>query len=1166
MTSTTAAGTAIAISAGTLTSFDAAGFAALTYTDVGGVDKIGPIGATFGKVEFQPLKGPKDKQKSTPDYGALSLSMAYDELDAGQSLLRAAGDDDTQRLYPVRVTYPTGAIRYFRTRVFGTPESVDGAESVLMTNAVVEICSKPVKVAGSGTPAPTPTPTPSVTLVDLGLSSLAFQRGVAKSVDITNASAAGVLTGSTLPTGFTVASSARKLAYDGSGSGASTLALAIAETNANAAGSRTTTFSLTMAAAAATPTFGALSLSDANFQRGVAKTVDILGATAGSTIVVNNLPTSFTLNSAARTLSYNGAGSGATSVTLSVDESGSGYTTRNSQLTITLAAASGGLPAFTTQSETTTAVSNFTTPATVGQVRAMDKAIRLFKKEGIWSKIKVFGTVGADAQQTAINWKTGAALATTGPLVVTTPFEAITPGTAALIRSGVLMSDLDPTNATIGSYSKQTTSMVANIGAKNADGNMFSVSPKVATDGVGKGGIGSPETLFTGALTEYDGAGWQAVTRLPADGNNMRAYRFGAPKGVLASAPAAAASLGATELYIGGYNNNGTAVSSGRRIFAWLIAEGLTDKQMVALGYIVEGLSDSLRYGEYNEIPAGMGATTVSSDAVFYGVTPMSMVGAWEAKRQGLNPIIVGGWRERRPGGMSSGGLGFTDFLTQSALQGLPRWMLAQLQTMDGQGTNVFQFNPKTFDKLTRSMFDPRFSFGYDIPIYYSDGIAAGGVTKTGTRVTKIVTRDGRTINCTGYVADGSYEGDLARQTPGVTTVYGREAATGTSAELKNGERGLLQDAGGNGHQFRNKADNSFVKVDPWVVPGDTTSGLLPNVNRIYVAGNPANGAADNKVQAFNFRSTFTSGDLYRRPFPFSAGNPPTGYNKQFYEALGRFLAISPTSVLADLMKNDPLPGVGGVSDINAKNGFSTDFFAKNWGYLEGTNAQREAIWKDIWNKTMGFWYYLQYENDPRISTAIRTEALKWGLSMIHYTDPHPNDDYGYIPQLYVREGFRLVGDLIVTGDDAQRTDGTTPTSIKTVAVASYDVDSHHVETVAENVGGTWGMWNTGNVQASQGGADGVQPIPYEAIVPKASECTNMFCLFGISATHIGISSYRMEFTGMLAGQSAAHAMKVAKAASAQDVQSVDYSTLRSSILNAMTLTGETAQLLPQVN
>ena len=170
MPSTTAAGTALAISSGIPATADVAGFAALTFTEVGGVDKIGTIGVTFGKVEFQPLKGPKDKLKGSPDYGGLQPSMAFDEADAGQTLLRAAAEDTTQKLYAVRVTYSTGAIRYFRGRVFSAPETVDGAESVLMTNSVIEICTKPVKVAATGgtpTPSPTPTPTPTPTVAPL---------------------------------------------------------------------------------------------------------------------------------------------------------------------------------------------------------------------------------------------------------------------------------------------------------------------------------------------------------------------------------------------------------------------------------------------------------------------------------------------------------------------------------------------------------------------------------------------------------------------------------------------------------------------------------------------------------------------------------------------------------------------------------------------------------------------------------------------------------------------------------------------------------------------------------------------------------------------------------------------------------------------------------------
>ncbi|TCP36550.1 hypothetical protein EV292_10146 [Sphingomonas sp. BK235] len=145
MVATTAAGTALAISAGTPAAQTAAAFAALTFTEIGGIDKIGTIGPTFGKVEFQPLKGPKDKLKGSPDYGTLQPSAAYDESDAGQTLLRTAAEDETNKLYAFKVTYPNGTIRFCQGRVFAAPESVDGAESVLMTNADIGICTKPIK-------------------------------------------------------------------------------------------------------------------------------------------------------------------------------------------------------------------------------------------------------------------------------------------------------------------------------------------------------------------------------------------------------------------------------------------------------------------------------------------------------------------------------------------------------------------------------------------------------------------------------------------------------------------------------------------------------------------------------------------------------------------------------------------------------------------------------------------------------------------------------------------------------------------------------------------------------------------------------------------------------------------------------------------------------------
>ncbi|EJL34122.1 hypothetical protein [Novosphingobium sp. AP12] len=149
MTSSTAAGTSIAISAAVPATQDAAGYAALTYTDIGGVEQIGAIGATTNKVEFQPLKGAKEKHKGSTDYGSLQPSLAHDEADAGQTLLRTASEPTNNALYAHCVTYPNGAKRYFQARVFGYPENIGNADSIIMVNPTIEINTRIVKVAAA---------------------------------------------------------------------------------------------------------------------------------------------------------------------------------------------------------------------------------------------------------------------------------------------------------------------------------------------------------------------------------------------------------------------------------------------------------------------------------------------------------------------------------------------------------------------------------------------------------------------------------------------------------------------------------------------------------------------------------------------------------------------------------------------------------------------------------------------------------------------------------------------------------------------------------------------------------------------------------------------------------------------------------------------------------
>lgn len=146
MSSTTVAGTALAISAGIPATQDGTGYAALTFTEIGGIEKIGSIGATTNKVEFQPLKGAKQKHKGSTDYGSLQPSMAHDKADAGQILVRTASAPTNHALYAFKATYPNGDVRYWQGRVFGYPETVDGADTILMASPMIEIDTPIVKV------------------------------------------------------------------------------------------------------------------------------------------------------------------------------------------------------------------------------------------------------------------------------------------------------------------------------------------------------------------------------------------------------------------------------------------------------------------------------------------------------------------------------------------------------------------------------------------------------------------------------------------------------------------------------------------------------------------------------------------------------------------------------------------------------------------------------------------------------------------------------------------------------------------------------------------------------------------------------------------------------------------------------------------------------------
>lgn len=820
------------------------------------------------------------------------------------------------------------------------------------------------------------------------------------------------------------------------------------------------------------------------------------------------------------------------------------------------------LPAYQYEVETDNLTSAFTVAPSRRVKTSMNRAIKRLKAAGVWSKLIGFWRVNADLQSTCVNWRSPGKydLTVVGAPTFTAYKGMFSGGVTQYLNTGIALNALAQNDVSCGFYSRTAGAMNNDIGATDVSGNGLTISAKgTSTNQMVGRAMSAAYTTFGPAVADWDGIGVHAISRLSS--TNAQPYKGPANKGTVALASTAISAT--TPFVLLGVNSNGTVSNSTRSQSCWFVGKGLTDAHMTVLANVMQQLETEFAYGHYDIYEAGKAPGMVSVDLVVYGATSMGAIAAYEAKRQGLTVALVGGWRDRAIGGMSSGGLGYTDFDNQAALGGLPKWVMSRMQSLAGLGSTVWQFEPRRFDQVLRTLFDPRNTEGLDIPVYWSDGVSS--VAKSSTAITALNTVDGRVFVGKQFI-DCSYEGDLMAAA-GASYYVGREAA-GTGKEALNGFRGTISTDGGGNAQFGVSlaVAGPLYNIDPWTTAGDTTSGLLPWVQGINGVDTPPVGAADRRVQSYNFRITATNNPALRVPFPSTA---PTGYDKTRYEPLLRFLAAKPTATLAELMKLSYVAGTSGntgIFDINFDGGLSTDFNGQAWDYPEATYAQREVMWKAHENHIRGLIWLLQYDADARIPAAVRTSMLNIGLVNTHFCDPHPNDTFQWPHQLYVREARRLVSDMVLTGDDIAATDGTAPRSTKTISVGSYAMDSHHTSVLAdEYLPGSWRIWNEGNMFSTAGGINQIAPLPYDIIAPKASEVTNLTVCFGISATHVAFGNIRMEFTAMQLAQSAAIAAKLA-IAGVSSIQAVDYPALRAAIIASPTLVGEVTPVLPQVN
>ncbi|MFS2185362.1 FAD-dependent oxidoreductase [Mucilaginibacter sp. Mucisp84] len=466
----------------------------------------------------------------------------------------------------------------------------------------------------------------------------------------------------------------------------------------------------------------------------------------------------------------------------------------------------------------------------------------------------------------------------------------------------------------------------------------------------------------------------------------------------------------------------------------------------------------------------------ITADVCVYGGTSAGVIAAYTAKKMGKTVILIEPGKHL--GGMSSGGLGYTDIGNKYVVTGLARDFYRRIGTHYGK-FEQWIFEPKVAEGIFND-YVKRAGF----PVLFGNRLIK--VKKEENQLKEIIVEDSykpsaatnKTIRAKVFI-DCTYEGDLMARS-GVSYTVGREANSQYDETINGVE--LLDK-----HQF---PDN----IDPYKVPGDAKSGLLWAISNEVLQ---TNGAGDKKVQAYNFRITLTNVPENRIPI-----SKPENYDPKKYELLLRLKEKQPWKSISDVFIISKMPN--GKTDINNNGGFSTDMIGMNWEYPEADYNTRAKIWKEHEDYTKGFFYFIG--NDNRIPGNIRDEMKQWGYPKDEYTD-----NGNWTPQLYIREARRMIGELIMTQHHCQGKEQVQDG----IGMAAYGMDSHNCERLVVN-----GMAkNEGDVQVY-----GFAPyaVSYRAIVPKQKEAANLFVPVCLSASHIAYGSIRMEPVFMVLGQSSA--------------------------------------------
>ena len=499
----------------------------------------------------------------------------------------------------------------------------------------------------------------------------------------------------------------------------------------------------------------------------------------------------------------------------------------------------------------------------------------------------------------------------------------------------------------------------------------------------------------------------------------------------------------------------------------------------------------------------------IERDVCIYGGTSAGVVAAVAAVRRGRSVVVLN--PGLHVGGLTSGGLGHTDFGNKAAIGGLSRDFYRRVGRRYAR-EEEWHFEPHVaaaaFDDLIRE---------HELDLRQAEYLQSVQRDETGLRLVGLRTLGGLTVRARQFI-DATYEGDLLALA-GVSYTVGRES-NAAYGETLNGVQVHPT------HQFSHA-------VDPYRTPGDPATGTLPDVHHVDT---PPAGSGDGLIQAYCFRLCMSDDESNQQRF-----ETPSHYDSARYGLLRRWLHAEHDPYNETLRPDGSLQKfdrlcVPHKTDTNNHGPVSSDYIGGSWAWPEADYQTRERIFQDHVSYQRGLEWTRAH--DPGVPQRYRDAFGRWGLA----ADEFEQTD-GWPPQLYVREARRMVSDEVVTEADCLGR----RTCDDSVGMGAYAMDSHNCRRFVRVEGGVTRVMNDGDVQVK---LPGPYPVSYRSLVPRRGECVNLLVPVCVSASHIAFGSVRMEPVFMLLAESAAVAADLCIDAGCA-VQDLPYDELRPELQRA---------------